>query len=126
MVQLVRHRQTKESATDRLHLNHRVTPRLHTITFGNAVTRVARVCEPHQSLQQNLQCLLRNALVSKVLNCSHIGLEPNQKADGSNFLLLLLSPEHFEPVGGSNKGCQPAFRVVHLNRFYTLRFVGTT
>ena len=30
MVQLVRHRQTKESATDRLNLNHRVTPRLHT------------------------------------------------------------------------------------------------
>jgi hypothetical protein len=25
------HRQTKVSATDRLHLNHRVTPRLHTI-----------------------------------------------------------------------------------------------
>jgi hypothetical protein len=30
MVQLLRHRQTKGSATDRLHLNHRVTPRLHT------------------------------------------------------------------------------------------------
>jgi hypothetical protein len=30
MVPLVRHRQTKESATDRLNLNHRVTPRLHT------------------------------------------------------------------------------------------------
>jgi hypothetical protein len=29
MVQLVRHRQTKESETDRLNLNHRVTPRLH-------------------------------------------------------------------------------------------------
>jgi hypothetical protein len=29
MVQLVRHRQTKESATDRLNLIHRVTPRLH-------------------------------------------------------------------------------------------------
>ncbi len=26
---LVRHRQTKGSATDRLHLNHRATPRLH-------------------------------------------------------------------------------------------------
>jgi hypothetical protein len=25
-----------------------------------------------------------------------------------------------------SKGCQPAFRVVHLNRFYTLVFVGTT
>src|SRR5258708_33458585 len=34
MVQLVRHRQTKESATDRLHLNHRVTPRLHTTEKG--------------------------------------------------------------------------------------------
>src|SRR5258706_1028120 len=32
MVQLLRHRQTKESATDRLHLNHRVTPRLHSAT----------------------------------------------------------------------------------------------
>ena len=30
MAELVRHRQTKESATDRLHLNHRATPRLHT------------------------------------------------------------------------------------------------
>jgi hypothetical protein len=33
MVQLVRHRHTKESATDRLNLNHRVTPRLHTSGF---------------------------------------------------------------------------------------------
>jgi hypothetical protein len=31
MVQLVRHRQPKESATDRLNLNHRVTPRLHNV-----------------------------------------------------------------------------------------------
>src|SRR5215813_2042630 len=30
---LVRHRQTKGSATDRLHLNHRVTPRLHRSPF---------------------------------------------------------------------------------------------
>src|ERR1700739_1896800 len=30
MAGLVRHRQTKGSATDRLHLNHRATPRLHT------------------------------------------------------------------------------------------------
>src|SRR5882672_3823783 len=29
MAELVRHRQTKGSATDRLHLNHRTTPRLH-------------------------------------------------------------------------------------------------
>src|SRR6267154_3347253 len=29
MAELVRHRQTKGSATDRLHLNHRATPRLH-------------------------------------------------------------------------------------------------
>src|SRR5258706_3828783 len=29
MVALVRHRQTKGSATDRFHLNHRATPRLH-------------------------------------------------------------------------------------------------
>ena len=29
MVELVRHRQTKGSATDRPHLNHRATPRLH-------------------------------------------------------------------------------------------------
>jgi hypothetical protein len=29
MVRLVRHRQTKGSATDRLRLNHRATPRLH-------------------------------------------------------------------------------------------------
>src|SRR5260221_14326279 len=30
MAELVRHRLTKGSATDRLHLNHRATPRLHT------------------------------------------------------------------------------------------------
>jgi hypothetical protein len=30
MAELVRHRQTKGSETDRLSLNHRVTPRLHT------------------------------------------------------------------------------------------------
>jgi hypothetical protein len=29
MAELVRHRQTKGSATDRLYLNHRATPRLH-------------------------------------------------------------------------------------------------
>jgi len=34
MVQLLRHRQTKGSATDRLHLHHRVTPRLHLVDFG--------------------------------------------------------------------------------------------
>jgi len=46
MVELVRHRQTKESATDRLHLNHRATPRLHPRGFrskphfsGNATYR---------------------------------------------------------------------------------------
>src|SRR5215472_6740380 len=32
MVLLLRHRPTKESATDRLNLNHRVTPRLHSET----------------------------------------------------------------------------------------------
>src|SRR5215469_16372226 len=35
MVALVRHRQTKESATDRLHLNHRATPRLHSAGTGS-------------------------------------------------------------------------------------------
>ena len=34
MAELVRHRQTKGSATDRLHLNHRATPRLHTNSLG--------------------------------------------------------------------------------------------
>jgi hypothetical protein len=32
MVELLRHRRTKESVTDRLHLNHRATSRLYTIT----------------------------------------------------------------------------------------------
>src|ERR1700687_4011468 len=40
MVQLLRHRPTKGSATDRLNLNHRVTPRLHTsltmLTLSNS------------------------------------------------------------------------------------------
>jgi hypothetical protein len=31
MVELERHRQPKGSETDRLHLNHRVTPRLHKV-----------------------------------------------------------------------------------------------
>ena len=34
MAELVRHRQTKGSATDRLHLNHRATPRLHTMRIS--------------------------------------------------------------------------------------------
>src|ERR1700675_4468708 len=34
MVGLVRHRQTKGPATDRPHLNHRATPRLHTLRIG--------------------------------------------------------------------------------------------
>src|SRR5215470_3943932 len=33
MVRLVRHRQTKGPATDRLHLNHRATPRLHKVEW---------------------------------------------------------------------------------------------
>src|SRR2546429_9741856 len=33
MAELVRHRQTKGSATDRHHLNHRATPRLHNVAF---------------------------------------------------------------------------------------------
>src|SRR6266850_6302895 len=32
MAELVRHRQTKGSATARLHLNHRATPRLHKLS----------------------------------------------------------------------------------------------
>jgi len=32
--ELVRHRQTKGPATDRLHLNHRATSRLYTLTPG--------------------------------------------------------------------------------------------
>jgi hypothetical protein len=38
----VRHRQTKGSATDRLRLNHRATPRLHKLEFiltGTAFNR---------------------------------------------------------------------------------------
>jgi predicted signal transduction protein with EAL and GGDEF domain len=34
MAELVRHRPTKGSATDRLHLNHRATPRLHRVWPG--------------------------------------------------------------------------------------------
>jgi hypothetical protein len=33
MVELVRYRQTKELATDRLHLNHRATPRLNKLRY---------------------------------------------------------------------------------------------
>jgi hypothetical protein len=40
MAELVRHRQTKGSATDRLYLNHRATPRLHTLRIvGSALVR---------------------------------------------------------------------------------------
>src|SRR5215469_10844001 len=38
MVALVRHRQTKGPATDRFHLNHRATPRLHPVDFGTGET----------------------------------------------------------------------------------------
>jgi hypothetical protein len=41
MAELVRHRQTKGSATDRLHLNHRATPRLH--KSKNLLVRFARL-----------------------------------------------------------------------------------
>jgi hypothetical protein len=39
MVELVRHRQTKGPATDRLHLNHRATPRLHNVALPVLVAR---------------------------------------------------------------------------------------
>jgi hypothetical protein len=38
MVQLVRHPQTKERDTDRLHLNHRATSRLYPHTTKAAIT----------------------------------------------------------------------------------------
>src|SRR5437016_1301256 len=41
MVQLVRHRQTKGSETDRLHLTHRVTPRLHIVARDRRFVKVA-------------------------------------------------------------------------------------
>src|SRR6476660_10320954 len=44
MAGLVRHRQTQGSATDRLHLNHRATPRLHTNGFcGISTSPVTRL-----------------------------------------------------------------------------------
>ena len=37
MVRLVRHRQTKGPATDRLHLNHRTTSRLHNVALADRI-----------------------------------------------------------------------------------------
>src|SRR6267378_5363389 len=46
MAELVRHRLTKGSATDRLHLNHRATPRLHTCCFTCPVCALIRTLTP--------------------------------------------------------------------------------
>ena len=43
MVGIVRHRQTKGSATDRSHLNHRATPRLHKLGYRDQLGRLARL-----------------------------------------------------------------------------------
>ena len=44
MVRLVRHPQTKERATDRLHLNHRATSRLYPILARAEIVRNAHLC----------------------------------------------------------------------------------
>src|SRR5580658_331795 len=61
MVQLVRHRQTKESATDRLHLTHRVTPRLHKSEVllqisGNATRELAYACQRCHVMDPGSRC----------------------------------------------------------------------
>src|SRR5437016_10717114 len=83
MVQLLRHRQPKGSETDRLHLTHRVTPRLHTmrIKFPISVNQAS-----HRPLEQSTKSeRLRelNGSVSRAGqfciqqlpdSCQHIGM----------------------------------------------------
>ena len=55
MDQLLRHRQTKGSATDRLNLNHRVTPRLHKL--------IPSSCFPYVFLDKKLNSMYYNSRV---------------------------------------------------------------
>ena len=47
---LVRHRQTKGPETDRPHLNHRVTPRLHATTGNESVVYALQKCRTNVSI----------------------------------------------------------------------------
>src|SRR5580692_1881820 len=70
MAALVRHRQTKGSATDRLRLNHRATPRLHKVPPSTHMdsSRVTEICrssescshKDHQRRKYRKCCCFRN------------------------------------------------------------------
>ena len=59
MAGLVRHRQTKGSATDRLHLHHRATPRLHTCVLPWRVRFHSVLSQT--KLQQSRPCFQQRA-----------------------------------------------------------------
>jgi hypothetical protein len=62
----VRHRQTKESATDRLRLNHRVTPRLHQVDSKFPVTRASS-----SGRRNTIQCIVADGLSVDTITMFH-------------------------------------------------------
>jgi hypothetical protein len=76
--ELVKHRLTKESGTDRLHLNHRATPRLTT----------NRLCSGNQLLQRPLK--LGEVAGAKHLNASVVvTVEPGHRSGATCRLSIL-------------------------------------
>jgi hypothetical protein len=55
MAELVRHRQTKGSATGRLSLKHRAIPRLHTMRPGSISSLHYRVDRAEQHSQEDIE-----------------------------------------------------------------------
>jgi hypothetical protein len=51
---------------------------------------------------------------------------PSISSNSLKFGSVVFSIFTTQECADNAKGCQPAFRVVHRNRFSTLRFVGTT
>jgi hypothetical protein len=62
MAELMRHRLTKGSATDRPHLNHRATPRLHKVARSQ--------CRPKSHIPRSLQSYVARLEFTYVTNLS--------------------------------------------------------
>src|SRR6266853_6181788 len=109
MAELVRHRQTKGSATDRPHLNHRATPRLHNVGITKTENRnihfgagplTAAGSPPllkHRVIIRELpsEFFAKGQILSELLNFAMVGrlcfLRIFPSLDGSGIL-----PLHFE------------------------------
>ena len=79
-MRLVRHRQTKEPATDRLHLNHRVTPRLHTSSSFVVVASVVLAPTSQELHKQYGEPNLERFLAESAFMARYKAANPDEQA----------------------------------------------